>query len=199
MKRESGLVKWIAPWLGAVSLISLNFSASAATLTLTDWTTLPFPSGANHADTYALPFTLSLANPVTQIEIDYQNLPFVPGMGIHEIKSAEFLFKSGDLASTTVFENTTERFWARIVFKTSPTNRRLTALADPFAPAFVAFHGSTFGAASTSANWTVTYLDGSTQTNNNGIIPEPRTSVWMAVSATLALFIRRTNRASTAA
>lgn len=200
MKWKQAFLKGLAPWLWAAISLSVSNAASAATLTLTDWTTLPFPSGADHADTYSLPFeiALSLANPITQIEIDYQNNPFVPGIGIHEIKSAAFLFQSGDLASTTVFESTTERFWARIVFRTSPTDRRLTALADPLAPAFVAFHGSAFGSATTSATWTATYLDGSTRIGYGGIIPEPNTAGGIAVCLCLAMLIRKANRTSAA-
>jgi hypothetical protein len=200
MKQEIVLVKRCARWLGAVGFLAMSVPASAAVLTLMDWTTLPVPPGADHADLYELPLEIALsgAMPITQVEIDYQNHPFVTGAGIHEIKSAAFLFASGDLASTTVLENTTERFLARIVFTISPINRWLTGLTDRFAPAFAAFHGPALGSATTSAKWTVTFQNGTTQTAYNGIIPEPRTLVWLAVSATLAMFIRRTNRANSA-
>ena len=200
MKRKFRHQTQVYPWLVVAGVLCFVLPASAATLTLTDPSTLPFPPGADHADRYSFPFeiALSLTNPITRIEMDYRNQPFVPGMGIHEIQSAAFLFQSGDLASTTVFESTTERYWARIVFKTIP-DRRLTALAAPFSPAFVAFHGSAFGSATTSALWTVTYQDGTTQTSNGGIIPEPGTSAWIAVSATLALCARRTKRQRTSA
>lgn len=198
MERKIGLAKRLPLGLGFLSFLSLGVSASAATLALTDWTTLPVPPGADHADTYRLPFALSVATPITQVELDYRNLPFVTGAGIHEIKSATFLFHSGDLASTTVFESTTERFWARIVFKTVP-DRRLTGLTDSFAPAFAAYHGPSLGSALTSAQWTVTYADGSTQTADNGIIPEPGTLASLAVSVCWVMLIRRTNRASSAA
>lgn len=196
MKQNVGLVKRLALWVGAVSFLSLSVSASAAVLTLTDWTTLPVPPGATHADTYLLPTDISLSttNPITQVEIDYQNVPFVPGGLNHEIKSAAFLFNSGDLASTTVFESTTQRFWARIVFKTTPVDRRMTGLTNRFEPAFAAYHGSQNTL--TSALWTVTYANGATQTSNNGIIPEPCTLASLAVSASLAMLIRRRNRAS---
>lgn len=198
MKQKIGLVKRLALWLGAVSFLSLSVPASAAVLTLTDWTTLPFPPGAGHADTYQLPFSLSATTPITQVEIDYQNKPLPPGLGIHTITSALFLFNSGDLASTTVFESTAERFWARIVFKTLP-DRRLTGLTNPSEPAFVAYHGGASGNALTDARWTVTYADGTTQTRSNGIIPEPCTMASLAVSASLAMLIRRRNRASSGA
>lgn len=200
MNRKIKLMKRLSSWLISVSFLSMGVSASAATLTLTDWTTLPFPSGATHADTYQFPtfdFPLSAANPITQIEMDYRNVPvFNSSPGDHEIKSAQFLFSSGDLATTTVLESTADKFWVRILFKTLP-DRRLTGLSNPFSPAFVAFHGgpNTF----TSAQWTVTYQDGTTKTSNGGIIPEPGTPAWIAVSAILALCIRRTNRTSTAA
>ena len=195
MKRKFRPLKQVYPRLVVAGVLSFGLPASAATLTLTDPSTLPFPPDADHADRYSFPFeiTLSLTNPITRIEMDYQNSPFVPGVGIHEIKSAAFLFQSGDLASTTVLESTTERYRALIVFKTVP-DRRLTALAAPASPAFVAYHGPTFGSATTSALWTVTYLDGSTKSFNNGIIPEPGASAWIAVSATLALCARRTKR-----
>lgn len=196
MKHEIGLVKRFALWLGAVSFLSLSVPASAAVLTLTDWTTLPVPSGATHADLYSLPFDISLSttNPITQVEIDYTNVP--SGAGLHEIKSAAFLFQAGDLASTTVFESTALRFWARIVFKTAP-DRRMTGLTDRFAPAFAAYHGSPN--TDTSALWTVTYANGTTQTTNNGIIPEPGALASLAVSASLSMLIRRRNKTGSVA
>lgn len=198
MKHKIGLVKRFALRLGTVSFLSLSVPASAAVLTLTDWTTLPFPPTASHADTYQLPFSLSATTPITQVEIDYRNQPFPTGAGIHTISSALFLFQSGDLASTTVFESTAERFWARIVFKTIPLDRRMTGLTNPSAPAFVAYHGGASGNALTSAQWTVTYANGSTQTSNNGIIPEPCTLASLAVSGSLAMLIRRRNRTGSA-
>jgi hypothetical protein len=192
------LTNLLPPWRIAVSFLSLGVSASAATLTLSDWTTLPFPADT-HADTYMFPsydFPLSAANPITQIEMDYRNVPHVmSSLGDHEIKSASFLFSSGDLASTTVQESTGDKFRVMILFRTV-SGRTLTGLSNPYAPAFVAFHSgpNTF----TSAQWTVTYRDGTIKTSNNGIIPEPSTQTWIAVSATLAMCIRRTNRASSA-
>jgi hypothetical protein len=195
MSRNIKFMKWFSPCLIATSFLSWSAPASAATLTLTDWTTLPFPSGASHADTYLFPsfdFPLSTANPITRIEMDYRNVPlFNSSPGDHEIKSAQFLFNSGDLATTTVLESTADKFWVSILFKTIP-DRRLTGLSNPSAPAFVAFHGSpnTF----TSAQWTVTYQDGTIRTSNGGIIPEPGTPAWIAVFATLALCTRRMKR-----
>jgi hypothetical protein len=196
MKWNFQSLKQVSPRLVVAGVLSFTLPASAATLTLTDWTTLPFPPNADHADTYDFPyyaFTLYGILPITQIEMAYDNNPFVSGAGIHEIKSAAFLFSSGDLASTTVLESTVDRFRALIIFKTSP-DRRLTGLAAPSDAAFVAYHGPSFGSATTSALWTVTYSNGSTESFDNGIIPEPGPSLWIAVSATLALCTRRAKR-----
>lgn len=185
--------------MGLVGCMLLGFStwntASAAVLTLLDWTSIPVPSGANHADLYEFPhwaFPLTSANPITQVEMDYNNLPFVEGMGIHEIKSAQFLFNSGDLATTAILMNTTERYWARIVFITP--FKKLTGLTDTRAPAFLAYHGPSFGSALTSALWTVTYQDGTTLTADNGIIPEPGCAAFIAIASTMGLFQRRVPR-----
>ncbi len=188
----------VASLFGTACLLCLSQPASAAVLTLLDWTTVPVPAGA-HPDLYPLPAELigTAANPVVTVEIDHRNLPNVAGMGVHEIQSAAFLFKATDLVNFTIIENTSERFWARVQFAGA---RRMTGLADNFAPAFVAMHGTPFpagvpkGGADTSANWTVTYLNGSTASANDGIIPEPGTSTCLALSAGLILFLRRKTR-----
>ncbi|GAA5128253.1 PEP-CTERM sorting domain-containing protein [Luteolibacter yonseiensis] len=193
MKYKIAFPGRLASWLGIMSVLCLSLPASAATLILRDWASLPFPPDATHADRYPFPneFTLSETNPITQIEMDYRNLPNIPGVGIHEIKSAAFLFAPADVASTTIFENTAERFWARIVFRTAGGDRRLTGLNDPSAPSFVAFHGSAAGGANTSTKWTVTYLNGATAVYDNGIVPEPGTMAVVAISAVLGLSCRR--------
>lgn len=181
----------IVPVACALLGFSTGGTVSGAVLTLVDWTSIPVPPTTDHADLYEFPswaFPLTSANPITQVEIDYNNLPFVSGMGIHEIKSAQLLFNSGDLATTNVFTNTTERYWARILFTPS---KRLTGLTNPSAPAFLAYHGPHLGSALTSAQWTVTYQDGTTLTANNGIIPEPGSAAFFAFSVSLGLFRRR--------
>lgn len=193
MRRK--IVAWA---LGVVGFLSPGVPGSAAVLTLLDWNTIVVSPGADHADVYEIPIEIQLseAMPVTQIEIDYLNLPFVSGMGIHEIKSAQFLFNAGDLASTTVFENTPERFRALIVFNTVPDNRWLTRLTDRFAPAFAAYHGPASGSATTSAKWTVTFQNGATQTAFNGIIPEPSVLAALSFSCLAWLSRRRACRAT---
>ncbi|MEO5914181.1 MAG: hypothetical protein ABIS50_08110 [Luteolibacter sp.] len=190
-------MKPVTPLLGAAGLLYLSQPISAAVLTLLDWTTVPVPSGTDHSDTYTLPWDINSllagGRTITSLELDYNNLPLVSGLGIHQILGAAFLFKSSDLASTTVIESTAERYWARIVFKTVPTNRQLNGLTNQNAPAFVAMHTNAFGSATTSAYWTATFSDGSTSSSNNGIIPEPCGLALISVSAVFAIF-RRTNR-----
>lgn len=180
---------------GALALLATSGLASSAVLTLTDVTTIPVPPGT-HADAYELPSELfEPGKPITTLEVDYLNQPFVPGIGIHEIQSATFLFQASDLASTTVLESTVDRFWALIVFKTVP-DRRPTGLTNPAAPALVAMHGNFgLGSATTLAKWTATYADGSTLTAYNGIIPEPSTVTIALLSAGMALTRRTRTRA----
>lgn len=181
--------------MGLVGCMLLGFStwntASAAVLTLLDWTTVPIPSGA-HPDRYTLPYDLLFpisGKTITTVEMDYQNQPFVPGD--HPIQSIAFLFASGDVLSTTVFESTSQRYRARVVFK--PTSY-FTNFTDPFAPALVAMHGPIGGGTLTSAQWTVTYTDSTTATSNNGIIPEPGSAAFIAIASTIGFFRRRVPR-----
>lgn len=158
-------------------------------LTLTDVTSVAVPPGT-HADVYELPAELFVpGKPIATLEVDYVNVPFVPGVGIHVIESATFLFQASDLASVTVLESTVDRFWVMIVFNTDP-DRRPTGLTNPTAPALVAMHGGVNGGATTGVEWTATYSDGSTLTAYNGIIPEPSTVTIALLSAGMAL-IRR--------
>ncbi len=175
---------------GALALLATTGLASSAVLTLTDVSSVPVPAGT-HADAYELPSELfAPGKPIATLEVDYLNSPFVPGVGIHGIESATFLFQASDLASTTVLESTVDRFWVLIMFKTVP-DRRPTGLTNPTAPALVAMHGGVNGGATTQTKWTATYSDGSTLTAYNGIIPEPSTVAIALLSAGLAL-IRRT-------
>ena len=181
---------------GALALLATTGLASSAVLTLTDVSSVPVPPGT-HADAYELPSELfTPGKPIATLEVDYVNSPFVPGIGIHEIQSATFLFQASDLASMTVLESTVDRFWVLIVFSTTPADRRPTGLTNPGAPALVAVHGN-FGTGSvtTGAAWTATYSDGSTRTAYNGIIPEPSTVTIALLSAGLALTRRTRTRA----
>jgi len=180
--------------MGAVACALLVFStwnaASAAVLTLLDWTTIPVPSGT-HPDRYELPYEFLFpisGKTITTVELDYRNLPMVSGE--HGIQSVAFLFSPGDVFSTTVFESTSERYWARVQFKPS---RVITDLSNPFSPAFVAMHGP-YSTAFTSAQWTVTYTDSTTATSNNGIVPEPACAAFIAFFSTATLFRRRRSR-----
>lgn len=179
---------------GALALLATTGLASSAVLTLTDVSSVPVPPGT-HADAYEIPSELfTPGKPIATLEVDYLNQPFVPGVGIHEIQSATFLFQASDLASTTVLESTVDRFWALITFKTVP-DRRPTGLTNPTAPALVAMHGSANGSATTLAKWTATYSDGSTLTAFNGIIPEPSTVTIALLSAGMVLTRRTRTRA----
>lgn len=167
--------------------------ARSAVLTLTDVTTVPIPPGA-HADAYQIPSELfGPGKPIATLEVDYLNQPFVPGVGIHEIESATFLFQASDLASVTVLESTDDRFRALIVFKTVP-DRRPTGLTNPASPAMVAMHGPSMGSATTLVEWTATYADGSTLTAFNGIIPEPSTAAIALLSVGMAMTRRSRGR-----
>ncbi len=188
---ECRSMKLVTQLLGIGSLLCLNMTASAAVLTLVDWTTIPVPSGA-HADRYTLPNNLigTEANPVTTVEIFYHNDPLLIGSGIHEIQSANFLFQPSDVMSLTVIECTAEIYWARVVFNPS---RNMTGLSNGNDPAFVAMHSNGINS-STAADWTVTYLNGSTQSSNNGIVPEPCGAALLSVSLIFVTFRRKIDR-----
>jgi len=168
---------------------SESTSGAVLALTLLDWTTVPIPSGA-HADRYPLPNSLlaGTGKIITTVELDYTNLPNVSGD--HPIQSAAFLFDPDDVSSVTVFVSTSQRYWARVVLN----DPWLTSFTNPFAPAFVAMHGPIGGGTDTSAHWTVTYLDSTTASSNNGIIPEPASVALVAMSATAGFLRRRPNR-----
>lgn len=147
-----------------------------ATLGLLDPSTLPpvplTPSGA-HYDLYSFPNTLlpgNPANPIVSLHVSY-DASSAP-LGYHEILDTAFLFSYGIV---TELGSTARIYEARVDFSPGATD-----VSDPFSPAFAVLHGPVPGL--TDLLWTATYLDDSTASFRDGIIPEPSAFMLTSVS-----------------
>lgn len=165
--------------------VLFSLAASADTLTLTDPSGIPVPSGA-HVDAYPFPTPLLfIANPITNLHFTYQT---IASPGEHEILSATLLFDPAQVSILTTVASTPTYYEANVKFSIP-----VTAVSNPFAPAFWAVHEDAAGGLwlANQLTWTATYLDGSQQTYGLAQIPEPSTLALIVVAGLLGFVARK--------